>query len=213
MIQEELSARIGSKSRVLDAGCGAGSGLLWLHQSEPTWEVHGYTVSDVQYKFATRDVGLQTMHLRSYDDLEDSWDAVYAIESLVHSPNLSYTLHNWASHLAPGGVIAIIDDFVSPTGSLHDCDVQAFQTGWMIPSLTTSEDMIAQASVHGLMLAKERNIGTEYNIVGANYHGKAPPMPTSWTASTMPYIAGDARRRAMVHGKLEYKLLLFQKAV
>ena len=34
-------------------------------------------------------------------------------QALVHSPNLSHTLRVWAKHLKPGGVVVVVDDFLS----------------------------------------------------------------------------------------------------
>jgi cyclopropane fatty-acyl-phospholipid synthase-like methyltransferase len=69
-------------------------------------------LSDVQRAVARQ--ALARLHqsksralLQSYDRLQRQYDAIVAIESLGHSANAAATLHHWASHLRPGGVVVI----------------------------------------------------------------------------------------------------------
>jgi len=64
--------------------------------------------------------------LQSYDRLQRQYDAIVAIESLGHSANVAATLHHWASHLRPGGVVVIIDELFRPEVSPTNPEIQQF---------------------------------------------------------------------------------------
>jgi cyclopropane fatty-acyl-phospholipid synthase-like methyltransferase len=60
----------------------------------PTLAIDGYTLSDVQQAVAQQVLALLQLSrsrvlLQSYDRLEQRYDAVVAIESLGHSPNVA----------------------------------------------------------------------------------------------------------------------------
>ncbi|KAL7531943.1 hypothetical protein ACHAXR_004323, partial [Thalassiosira sp. AJA248-18] len=109
------------KLRVFDAGCGLGAGLMWMEQNEPQFELVGHTISEEQHKWIVEDLPKHSFEARllSYDDpLQGDknaplFDAVYSIEAAVHSPDLKNSLKAWSDSLNPGGVIIVIDDFLS----------------------------------------------------------------------------------------------------
>src|SRR5207247_7224027 len=57
---------------------------------------------------------------------ERQYDAIVAIESLGHSANGAATLHHWANHLRPGGVVVIIDELFRPEVSPANPEIQQF---------------------------------------------------------------------------------------
>src|SRR5215467_342487 len=82
---------------IADAGCGYGGFAVFVARQAPTLSVDGYTLSDVQQAVARQVLArLQPAKsrvlLQSYDRLEREYDAVVAIESLAHSPNVGATL-------------------------------------------------------------------------------------------------------------------------
>ena len=102
---------------VADAGCGYGGFAVFVARQAPTLSVDGYTLSDVQRAVARQARLHQSKSralLQSYDRLERQYDAIVAIESHGHSANVAATLHHWASHLQPGGVVVIIDELFRP---------------------------------------------------------------------------------------------------
>ena len=93
--------------------------------------VDGYTLSDAQRAVARQ--ALARLHqskslalLRSYDRLQRQYDAIVAIESLGHSANVAATLHHWANHLRPGGVVVIIDELFRPEVLPANPEIQQF---------------------------------------------------------------------------------------
>lgn len=116
---------------VADAGCGYGGFAVFVARQAPTVAVDGYTLSDAQRAIARQ--ALARLHqsksrvlLQSYDRLQRLYDAIVAIESLGHSANVAATLHHWASHLRPGGVVVIVDELFRPEVSPRNPEIQQF---------------------------------------------------------------------------------------
>lgn len=78
------------------------------------------------------------MLLRSYDRVEQRYDAVVAIESLGHSSNLAATFRHWARQLRPGGVIVIIDDLFRPEVPLAHLETRRFMQSLHFPCLQSA---------------------------------------------------------------------------
>jgi len=151
---------------VADAGCGYGGFAVFVARHAPTLSVDGYTLSDVQRAVARQ--ALARLHLsksrallQSYDRLERQYNAIVAIESLGHSPNVAATLHHWASHLRPGGVVVIIDELFRPEVSPTSPEIQQFMRSLHFSALLQRgplETMLHAAgfSVLGWVVLSER---------------------------------------------------------
>lgn len=178
------------------------------------------------------------------------FDVIYAIESLVHSPDLRKTLKHWSDHLASGGVVVVIDDFLTVEGKgrdgrgdhggrsrgkgavsvssssssstssgrkgagkdEEDPDISGFRAAWILPSLTTLTDFQTIAAHLGFEIVDNRDIGQAYHVVELNYNSIAPPPPQAASASEHQAWRGTVfRQRAMVFGKLEYRMLVLKK--
>jgi SAM-dependent methyltransferase len=109
-----------SRARLIaDAGCGYGGFAVFVAHQAPALAVDGYTLSDLQQVVAQQalarlQLSRSRILLESFDRLQRQYDAIVAIESLGHSPNVAATLHHWARQLRPGGVIVIIDELFRP---------------------------------------------------------------------------------------------------
>jgi SAM-dependent methyltransferase len=143
---------------VADAGCGYGGFALFVARQAPTLSVDGYTLSDVQRAVAQQ--ALERLHLsksrvllQSYDCLERQYDAVVAIESLNHSPNVGATLHHWARHLRPGGVVVIIDELFRPEVLPAHPEIQQFMRSWHLSLLLQRAPVEAMLHAAGLSMA------------------------------------------------------------
>ena len=118
LIHGALLSHVGTSTprrdlRVADAGCGVGGALVWFEAAEPGWTLQGFTLSAKQHHYATKELPRHKFEvsLKSYDDLEGEYDAIYSIEALVHTPSLKATFAKWSEHLRPGGVVVLIDDY------------------------------------------------------------------------------------------------------
>jgi len=147
----------------------------------PTLAVDGYTLSDAQQAVAQQVVArLQLRRSRvsvqSYDRLERWYDAVVAIESLAHSPNVAATLRHWARKLRPSGVIVVIDELFRPQVQAADPQIQRFLHSLHFSMLLQRAPFEAMLQATGLSLAA-------WVVLSERYHTCIPGRMRSVTAS------------------------------
>jgi 2-polyprenyl-3-methyl-5-hydroxy-6-metoxy-1,4-benzoquinol methylase len=203
-----------SALNVLDGGCGLGAGLMWMERKQPNWKLKGHTISDDQYKFITEKLPDHSfkVNLRSYDTLDDEkYDYIFSIEALIHSPDVTKTLKEWSSHLADGGIIAIIDDFLSVGTSKEDEEVVAFAKSWLANSLFTTTELGTLGRKLGLTVVENRDLDAEYRIIELNYRNKKPDVKPVGGRTHQGWMGSKWRQRLTVEGKLTYNMLVFKK--
>lgn len=154
--------------RVADAGCGYGGFAVFVASQAPAIHVDGYTLSDVQQTvaqqvFARLHLPQARVLLQSYDRLVRQYDAIVAIESLGHASNVGATLHHWARHLRPGGVVVIIDEIFRPEVSPEHPEIQQFMQSWRFSLL------LQRARVEALVHAAGLHIAA-WDILSERYH-------------------------------------------
>eukprot|EP00536_Pseudo-nitzschia_multiseries_P017977 jgi/Psemu1/293284/fgenesh1_pg.2000_\ len=111
---------------------------MFFEKRHPEWDLTGHTVSEEQHRFVETKLPKHNfrVNLRSYDELDDDddagvdsstsyYDVIYSIEALIHSTNITHTLKQWVDHLKPGGIIVIIDDYVSENAYANTADANA----------------------------------------------------------------------------------------
>jgi len=198
--------------RVFDGGCGLGSALMWLEQHHPLWNLTGHTISEEQHKFITQKLPPHQfqVNLKSFDDLEGGpYNVIYSIEALIHSTDITKTLKKWAHHLAPGGIIVLIDDFVS-VGTDKD-ELKDFAKSWLANSLVTPAELGKIGRGFGLDLIENRDLDAEYRIVELNYQNRKPNIEPFGGRTHQGWMGSKWRQKLTVEGKLTYNLILFQK--
>jgi SAM-dependent methyltransferase len=113
-------------SLVLDAGCGEGPVALRLAQTRGV-HVVGVDLVERSIRHAERKarrLGLQqsvTFHVLDYTTLpfpDDTFDAVYTMETLVHAPDYRAALAEFRRVLKIGGRIALFEYTISPNDEL-----------------------------------------------------------------------------------------------
>jgi cyclopropane fatty-acyl-phospholipid synthase-like methyltransferase len=207
-------ANLADPVHVLDGGCGLGSGLMWMEQHHPTWNLEGYTLSEDQYSFIEKLPKHNfKVHLQSYNDLEPNskYDFIYSIEALIHSPNATRTMEIWASHLNPGGVMAILDDFVVNDNDKQTEDMQEFAKSWLANSLFSTKDLGQVAKLLGMEVVQDRDLVEEFDIIGLNYRNKKPDIHPFGGRVHQGWMGSKWRQRLTVDRKLTYNLLVLKK--
>ena len=151
-MNRELAKRAGvsSDDRVLDAGCGVGGSSLWL-AGEHGAQVCGINIQPLHLDVARRECsargldGLVRFEERNYCDsgLEaESFDLVWALESVCHSDDKLAFVTEAYRVLKPGGRI-MVADFFQFKESLDEAEAERMQwwlDGWALPDLSRVSD-------------------------------------------------------------------------
>ncbi len=211
--------------RVLDAGCGLGGTMLDLAMRGPA-SFMGLTLSGEQAAIARAAVtkagldGRITVHVASYDEPpEGPFDVVIAIESLAHSPQPAATLATLAARLAPGGLLAIVDD-VPEDGARGTRDLALFQSGWRLPVLLGAAEIASALQHCGLAgvadydLTAEQRLRTLRQIARLESVNRAlhrvVPVP-ALRAVLDSYEGGLALERLYARGLMRYRFVVSRK--
>ena len=206
--------------RVFDAGCGLGAGLMWMEQHEPSWTMVGHTISEEQYKWITHDLPEHqfTAKLHTYDEpltggdaKFDKFDAIYSIEAAIHSPNLAASIQAWSDALEPGGVIVLIDDFLSVGADRDHPDVDLFARSWLANSVHSTKEIANFGTKSDLKIVRDRDIGNEYEVIKLNYRNKVPELKDEQGRAHQGWLGSKVRQRLTVQGIMTYRMVVLQK--
>jgi len=159
-----------SKAQLLaDAGCGYGGFTVFVAHQAPALAVDGYTLSDVQQAVAQQvlarlQLSRSRVLLQSFDRLQRQYDAIVAIESLGHSPNVAATLHHWAKKLRPDGVIVIIDELFRPEVSPAHPEIQCLMQSLHFSLLLQRPPVETMVHAAGLSIAAWVVLSDRYRV-------------------------------------------------
>ena len=103
--------------RVLDAGCGEGSPMVFLAQQNPNTSFLGIDVSIVGIRMAKElavsksvaNTNFKNLYLEKLDDeiKEEYFDFIYSISSIEHVENINLVIKNFYKLLRKGGLLFI----------------------------------------------------------------------------------------------------------
>ena len=213
--------------RVLDAGCGYG-GTAFDLQPKIGGRWLGLTISPIQFERATREAEKRGLSDRvrfrrqSYDlPLDETFDLVIAIESLVHSADPAATVANIAASLVPGGYFVLIDDM--PAANVRpelQNDVEEAKWMWRCPVMPTEQGWRQAFEAAGLDVVRSVDLSSRV------YHRPVKEMTTlierdrkrawwfGWLGlEVIPEanIGGLLLERLAVQGAMQYRMLLGRK--
>ncbi len=157
VLAERAGVREGSL--ILDAGCGLGGSGLWLARNRKA-RVVGITLlrdhaAQARRLAETRAAGnrldfVQADYLAS-PFASDSFDAVWALESVCHATEKARFYREAARVLKPGGRL-VVADFMRVENGAGNGGPRVFRQwldGWAIPGLDTADEHSAHASAAG----------------------------------------------------------------
>ncbi|TVP89016.1 MAG: class I SAM-dependent methyltransferase [Thioalkalivibrio sp.] len=226
LLAEGIRANVSGTPRlVLDLGCGVGGTLFSLARAFPEARLHGVTISGNQVAIAqqlAQQQGLQARCSFTRGDfeqlrLERRADAIVAVESLVHVARPERFLATCREHLAPGGVVLIVDDFLAypvPNGAhAMQRTIDRFRAGWRVPGLCTLETLEAAAAAVGFQRLYARDLSSLIRTSRPRDRLVAlvsPPVRLLGLARR-PFwanvVGGHALNRAIRKGWIRYRLL------
>ena len=151
-------AKISDRDFVLDAGCGIGGSSLWLAK-EKGCKVNGITLSEKQMSTATSladKSGLKECvkffqkDFTRTDFAANTFDVVWAIESVCHANDKSDFLKEAYRILKPGGRLILADFFKKENLTGKEAEmIRDWAHGWAVPDFSTIEEFELKARAAG----------------------------------------------------------------
>lgn len=173
LIAEHIRSKLAREPRIiLDLGCGVGGTLFDLAGDFPDSRLVGVTVSPRQAGMA-RDIagslGLGDRCRFVEADFEQvrlgiPADVLIALESYTHATRPESFFKTCAEHLAEGGRLIVVDDFLAREPDSTDPEgrrlIETFRKGWDLPALGTLEQFDALAGAAGFVRRSTRNLSS-----------------------------------------------------
>jgi len=108
-----------SGKRILDAGCGKGRFARRLHESNALAEIVGLDISPEMLKFVPGGIRSAAGSMTALPFPAETFDFVYATESLEHAVEIEKAVSELCRVLKPGGRLVIIDKNAEHFGKLE----------------------------------------------------------------------------------------------
>jgi cyclopropane fatty-acyl-phospholipid synthase-like methyltransferase len=151
-------AEIKANEKVLDAGCGVGGSSQWLGVNIGC-QVIGISLSQKQVNKAnliSKNLGLDSkVNFEKRDFIntgfaDNSFDVVWAIESVCHANNKSDFLKEAYRILKKGGRLIMADFFKKENLKGEDASIiHKWATGWAVPDFSTMKDFQSKLQEEG----------------------------------------------------------------
>ncbi|MEU8329357.1 class I SAM-dependent methyltransferase [Micromonospora sp. NPDC048839] len=220
-------------ARVLDVGCGVGATMVRLAR-EVDGLISGVTISRVQAEIAAKRFAREGLTDRcqvicaDFAELpaEPHYDAMVAVEAVVHSPSLKDLLPSLADRLRPGGRLILCDDWLTDKDrglAARERCLDQFRAGWRIGSLHTVAELDAMSEHAGLRVVEDLDL-TSYLRLGRP-RDRVVKLAVGATAVVprlrdrlveIPLwanmVGGSALQAGLARRWLEYRLIVLEKA-
>lgn len=159
-----------SSSRVLDAGCGVGGSAVFIHEQSGA-KVTGITLSQKQLNSANKlvkerglndHVDFKLMDYSQSTFPDETFDVIWACESICHSPEPIKFINEAHRLLKRGGKLIICDFFKTSEDQLDPNDwLKKWCDTWAVSQLKTSIDFKNKLSESGFSKTNVLDYTTE----------------------------------------------------
>ena len=226
-LAEFAGIKIGDK--VLDAGCGVGGSAFFLAKNFQT-KVTGITLSEKQLAFANRK--LAELKLQEFVEIKkedytgtsfqnNSFDIIWAIESITSTTDKSKFANEANRLLKPGGKLVLADYFSIENANDVFNLLEKWQKCWSMAPFMYIKSYSKLFEEQGFRIVKNENITK-------NIFPSAKRMYRSYLIGALPsklynsmhntsrfakthYKSGKYQYKALKAGLWEYRAVLFEK--
>ncbi|MBK8492522.1 MAG: methyltransferase domain-containing protein [Saprospirales bacterium] len=176
-------AGISAGTQVLDAGCGLGAGTIWLAKARKAQATGISPVPDQINKARGRAREERLTDLVQFEEADyhqtpfpaQSFDVVWACESLCHSPAKHAFYQEAFRLLRPGGKLVIAEYIRSgrPLSDRQEFLLTDWLQGWVIPDIDTREEHQSYARLAGFSELTIRDITSHTRVSHRNLYHQA----------------------------------------
>jgi len=226
-IMMELSS-ISESDIILDAGCGVGGAAIYL-ASNKNVQVTGITLSKKQFDFATHLAKLKKLdnkvifHMMDYTQTsfeDESFDAVWACESISSAPDKSAFIKEAYRILKKGGRLILSDFFITEDNQPDKNRwIKKWTQSWCISDLITCELFIEELKKQRFIIRKKLDYSEKINksskrLYYASLLGAIPSElynlfhPGVSRFSKKHYMSGYYQYKALKENLWKYNIVL-----
>ncbi len=207
---------ISSGAKILDAGCGIGGSAIWLAQN---FNVHvtGITISKLQLAKAKKLAIEHGLEAQLEFDLQDflrtkfpdnSFDIVWAIESVCHAEDKRDFLAEAHRILKPRGKLIVADGFLKrDIKRSEERDYKKFIEGFALPNIAKMEDFKSSMKELGfkniISQDKTKDVKRSSEII---YRGSLSTYPLAKILCKLGLLSEAAFRNSWA-GIAQYRLV------
>lgn len=137
LMNEQLAKKLSQKSgsRVLDAGCGEGNVAMYLAEHHglkvDAIDLLNFNITNAKANATRQNQGQNvTFQVGTYMQLpyaDNSFDAVYTMETLVHAPDYREALSEFLRVLKPGGKLVLFEYTLKPEAEVTQSEEVGMQ--------------------------------------------------------------------------------------
>jgi tocopherol O-methyltransferase len=229
-IMMELSG-ITEKDAVLDAGCGVGGAAIYISSTKNA-RVTGITLSEKQLAFANSlaiekkladKVSFHVMDYTQTDFADESFDVVWACESMTHAADKEAFIKEAYRLLKKGGRLVVCDFFLKADDQEDKQSwIKKWMHTWFIDDLVSGKLFTEQLDRHGFRIKQQLDYTgqihkTAKKLYYASLLGAIPAElynlfnPAVSKFSKNHYKCGYYQYKALKAGLWRYQLLLAEK--
>lgn len=218
-------------TRILDAGCGVGGSAFFLALKYKA-KVTGITLSDKQLNYARNklnesglsgfvDFKKEDYSQTSFDD--NTFDFIWAIESITSAPDKSKFANEAKRILKPGGKLVIADYF--KTGELPDPNnyLEKWRKNWSMAPFMTIDKYLDCFEKSGFSVLKNEKVTsmirkTSTRMYWSSVLGAVPSIiynsfHRASRFARIHYKSGFYQYRALKKGLWEYRVLMLKNSI